>query len=143
MLQAEATAITHEAFHSGSALAPRHPRAGDECDTNVGIYLSNVGTQASLIAGFVFVLFTEEVPVRVDTVHPTSSVVVMMAATACFGAMIYTVVCLLDHVEQPRSDDGALKGAETSSMRRAVEHMKIDRHYIVRVFGFDHWSRVP
>ena len=54
MLTLEASAIANEAQERGLHILEKEMNA-------VLIYLSNVGTQAALIAGFVFICFTEEV----------------------------------------------------------------------------------
>ena len=124
MLRVEAEAISNEAMSSSLAILER--------EMNVVIaYLNNVGTQASLFAGFIFVMFID---VPMDTVHPFFRVLTMASSVLCFSTMIYTVVC--STVASSMGPQMALKGADSSAMRRAVEFMKTDRQRIVVAFAF-------
>jgi cytochrome bd-type quinol oxidase subunit 2 len=127
MLAIEADAISHEALHSSLAILEREMNV-------VLMYLANVGTQAALIAGFVFVIFydgpdfTDE-----ESVHPVAAGFSMAATVVCFSAMIFTVVC--STVSSSLGPQMALKGTDTSAMRRAVDCMKQDRRQIVTAFA--------
>jgi hypothetical protein len=110
MLTLEASAIANEAQERGLHILEKEMNA-------VLLYLSNVGTQAALIAGFVFICFTEEVPIVGDDVHPVVSLIGVGFATMSFAAMIYTIVC--STVSSSLGPILALKGHDTSAMRRA------------------------
>ena len=56
----------------------------------------------------------------------------MCATVTCFSAMIFTVVC--STVSSSLGPTMALKGEDTSAMRRAVDYMKSDRRQIVAAF---------
>ena len=118
MLAAEANAIAHEAMHGSLSILEREMNV-------VLMYMSNVGTQASLFAGFVFVAFYEPLFNNNPDAHPVASVFGMVMATVSFSAMVYTVVC--STISSSLGPTLALKGSDTSSMRKAVEYMKLDR----------------
>lgn len=121
MLQVEANAIANEAFAHSLALLER------EMDI-VLQHLTNLGTEAALISGFVFVIFTNEIPIENEALAMLS----MAFSTACFGAMVYVVVCAT--ISCSLGPMLALKGNDPSAMRRAVEEMKHDRRRIVLAF---------
>ena len=138
MLHLEATALANEAQEHGLHILEKEVRIADitapemplqrlaerTCVTHdspqmnaVLLYLSNVGTQAALISGFVFVCFTEEVVLVDDDVHPAISLLGMGTAISCFAAMIYVIVC--STVSSSLGPILALKGKDISAMRRA------------------------
>jgi hypothetical protein len=68
MLALEGNAVAHEAYAHSLGILER--------EMNMILhYLGSIGTQAALIAGFVFVLYTEEVrhPARRSTPRPRSA----------------------------------------------------------------------
>ena len=77
MLAAEANAIAHEAMHGSLSILEREMNV-------VLMYMSNVGTQASLFAGFVFVAFYEPLFNNNPDAHPVASVFGMVMATVSF-----------------------------------------------------------
>ena len=109
MLAIEANAISHEVPPARCAAlllrpvildaSPASPRpqalhgslAILEREMNVVLlYLGNVGTQAALIAGFIFAIMVDGPG---DGVHPVASFFAMTSTVICFSAMIFTVVC--------------------------------------------------
>ena len=118
MLQIEANAVANEAFAHSLALLER------EMDIVLS-HLTNLGTEAALVAGFVFVIFTNEIKLDNEALAMMS----MGSATSCFGAMMYVVVCAT--ISRSLGPMLALKGSDPSAMRRAVEEMKHDRQRIV------------
>jgi len=121
MLKIEADAVANEAFAHSLGLLER------EMDIVLN-HLTNLGTEASLVAGFVFVIFTNEIKLDNEALAMMS----MGSATSCFGAMMYVVVCATFSCSL--GPMLALKGNDPSAMRRAVEEMKSDRNTIVFAF---------
>jgi len=124
MLQAETDALKYEAFHSSLNILER------EMNLLVS-YLTNVGTQASLFAGFCYVCFTVEV--EIDELHPGVVALYTVTATTAFGCMMYAVIC--STVSVSLGPLMALKGKEFSAFRTAVEHMKADKRNVLRAFA--------
>ena len=112
MLQIEANAVTSEAFATSLSLLER------EMDI-VLQHLTNLGTEAALVAGFVFVIFTNEIKLDNEAMAMMS----MGSAVSCFGSMMYVVVCAT--ISCSLGPMLGLKGSDPSAMRRAVEAMPV------------------
>ncbi|KAJ8602999.1 hypothetical protein CTAYLR_001526 [Chrysophaeum taylorii] len=113
MLEAEREALRWEAFHSSLNVVER------ELNTLTN-YLSNIGTQAALISGFVFATFA---PVGAQA--PGLKAVYYASASLTFGLMIYCLVT--STLVTSLGPTMALKGQDGSAMRVAVEYMKDER----------------
>ena len=97
-------------------------------------YLGNIGTQAALIAGFVFSCFVEGFPGgQLEGSSNMTELTYMGLCTLCIGMMMYTVIC--STLTTSLAPSMALKGKEGSAMRLAVEHMKNDRRSIMVAFA--------
>lgn len=124
MLELDANAIAHEAFASTLGLL--------EKEMNVVLqHIGNLGTQGALIAGFVFSLFLDDVIFGED--YGVLFTLAMVSATMSFGSMLYVVVC--STLTSSLGPMMALKGSDSTAMRRAVEMMKKDWRRIVFAFS--------
>ena len=112
MLQVEAHAIRDEALTAALGLLEREMHL-------VVNHLPNLGTQAALISGFVFVLIADEGIWDLEALHPVQTLLTMSLTTICFGAMLYVVVC--STICCSLGPVAAFTGRESSAMRRAVE----------------------
>lgn len=125
MLAVEAQAVSHEAYANTLALQEREMQV-------ILQHLSNLGNQGALIAGFVFVIFTGEI--TFDDTHDVLAVLAMTFSMACFGAMVYVIIC--STISCGLGPIMGLKGKDPSAMRVAVQHMRGDRRMIARAFNF-------
>jgi len=126
MIQYTTDALKYEAFHGSLSILER--------EMNVVLsYLENVGTQAALILGMAFVFFSDGSGLDHSTLHPAASIIIMGSVAVAFGLMTYAVVA--STVCCSLGPTMALKGADFTAMRKAVELMKADRTRIVVAFG--------
>lgn len=150
MLEAERQAMKWEAYHSSLNILEREMQL-------VIDYLSNVGNQAALMAGFLFVCLTEEIVVPEDS-NPAVECLFMMTVLLAMSAFIYSIVAstllsVLGARPPPRRPPSArrrrpttsppragptmgLKGKDGTSMRQAVEGMKHFRNNIMNAYYF-------
>ena len=82
MLEAERQAMKWEAYHSSLNILEREMQL-------VTDYLANVGGQAALMAGFLFVCFTEEIVVPSN---PAVECIFMACVLLAMGAFLYTII---------------------------------------------------
>ena len=116
MLEAERAALKWEAYHGSLNIVERE----------MGVllqFLTNVGTIGALLAGFIWNTLSDEFwPEHMSEVAE-------IAFTGCvcfaFGSMIFSVFSAI--VTQTLGPTMALKGQDGTAMRKAVEHMKIER----------------
>ena len=127
MLEAERAALATEAYHNSLSILERE----------MGVllqYLTNIGTQAALLGGFVFgSLATEVVKAGEDgQVAAWFEGLFLGAFAFSFGMMMYTV--LISTLSASLGPTMALKGKDGSAMRLAIQHMRRDKQLVMRAF---------
>uniref|UniRef100_A0A7S4IW53 H(+)-exporting diphosphatase n=1 Tax=Prymnesium polylepis TaxID=72548 RepID=A0A7S4IW53_9EUKA len=116
MLEAERVALKWEAYHASLDIVERE----------MGVLLqffTNVGTIGALLAGFIWNTLSNEFWPE----HMSEAAEICFTGCVCvaFGSMVFSVFSAI--VTQTLGPTMALKGKDGTAMRKAVEHMKVER----------------